>query len=286
MPHCKNTKTIREISRSFEKNNENAMNDIVCTVEALKVDDKSMGTTSKANSRVKLSDKLLILLLFPFFRVANISHYVGSKLSALCQPGCKDMFYELLNSQHVDWRSLLYILTRRMIRRAESASSTEEGAVRCLIADDTDLPKRGMAIELVSRIFSHVTHTYNYGYKALMLGYHDGKSFSALDFSLHGEAGKDGKYGLSDKQRKAQSKKKRSAGNPDKVRHDEYFKKKTDNLIAMIRRAIQKGIRFDYLLVDSWFTCKELVRFIKTRRIGCHFLGIVKLGKTNYELGA
>lgn len=284
MPHCKNTKTIREISRSFEKNNENAMNDIVCTVEALKVDDKSMGTTSKANSRVKLSDKLLILLLFPFFRVANISHYVGSKLSALCQPGCKDMFYELLNSQHVDWRSLLYILTRRMIRRAESASSTEEGAVRCLIADDTDLPKRGMAIELVSRIFSHVTHTYNYGYKALMLGYHDGKSFSALDFSLHGEAGKDGKYGLSDKQRKAQSKKKRSAENPDKVRHDEYFKKKTDNLIAMIRRAIQKGIRFDYLLVDSWFTCKELVRFIKTRRIGCHFLGMVKLGKTNYEL--
>ena len=39
-----------------------------------------------------------------------------------------------------------------------------------------------------------MTHTYKYGYKALMLGYHDGKSFFALDFSLHGEAGKDGKY--------------------------------------------------------------------------------------------
>ena len=284
MPHCKNTQTIREISRSFENNNENAMNDIVNTIEALKVDDRSMGTKSKANSRVKLSDKLVIVLLFPFFSVANISHYVGSKLSALCQPGCKDMFYEMQNSPFIDWRSLLYILTRRMIRRASYESSTGKEAVRCLIADDTDLPKRGKVIELVSRIYSHVTHTYNYGYKALMLGYHDGKSFFAIDFSLHGEAGKDGKYGLTDKQRKAQSKKKRDTENPDKVRHDEYFSKKTDNLIAMIRRALRKGIRFDYLLVDSWFTGKELVRFIKTRKIGCHFLGMVKLGKTNYEL--
>ena len=284
MQHCKNTQTIREISKSFEKNSEKAMNEIVSTVEALKVDDRSMGTESKANSRVRLSDKLLIVLLFPFFRVANISHYAGSRLSALCQPGCKDMFYEMQNSPFIDWRSLLYILSRRMIRRAVRESKTEDGAVRCLIADDTDLPKRGKVIELVSRIYSHVTHTYNYGYKALMLGYHDGKSFFALDFSLHGETGKDGKYGLTDKQRKAQNRKKRIADNPDKVRHDEYFKKKTDNLIAMIRRAIQKGVRFDYLLVDSWFTGKELVRFIKTRRIGCHFLGMVKLGKTNYEM--
>ncbi len=57
MPHCKNTQTIREIAKCFEKNTEKAMNDI-----------------------------------------ANISHYVGSKLFALCQPGCKDMFYELQKS--------------------------------------------------------------------------------------------------------------------------------------------------------------------------------------------
>ena len=132
------------------------MNDIACTVEALKVDDRSMGTKSKANSRVRLSDKLLILLLFPFFQVANISHYVGSRLSALCLPGSKDMFYELQNSPYIDWRSLLYILTRRIIRRAVSGGSAEEGAVRCLIADDTDLPKRGKVIEIVSRVFSHV----------------------------------------------------------------------------------------------------------------------------------
>ena len=110
MPHCKNTQTIREIAKCFEKNTEKAMNDIANTIKALKVDDRFIGVKSKANSRLKLSDKLAIMLLFPFFSIANISHYVGSKLSALCQPGCKDMFYELQKSPVIDWRSLLSVI--------------------------------------------------------------------------------------------------------------------------------------------------------------------------------
>lgn len=51
----------------------------------------------------------------------------------------------------------------------------------------------------------------------------------------------------------------------------------------MIRLAISKGIRFDYVLVDSWFTCFELVKFIVSRRIKCHFIGMIKMGKTRYN---
>jgi len=50
----------------------------------------------------------------------------------------------------------------------------------------------------------------------------------------------------------------------------------------MIRTAIKKGVRFDYVLVDSWFTCFELVKFIKTRRINTHLIGMGKMGKTRY----
>ena len=53
-------------------------------------------------------------------------------------------------------------------------------------------------------------------------------------------------------------------------------------MISMIRICITNGVRFDYLLVDSWFTCYQLVAFIKSRRIGCHLLGMIKMGKTNY----
>ena len=156
-----------------------------------------------------------------------------------------------------------------------------------MIADDTDLPKRGKSFELLSRIYSHVTNTYNYGFKGLFLGYHDGTSFFGLDFSLHGEKGDEKKtnykpYGLTEKQQKARYSKKRSTKSTGIRRENEYFKTKTEMLIEMIKTAILQGIRFDYLLTDSWFTCFELIRFISARRIKCHFLGMLKRGKTKY----
>lgn len=55
-------------------------------------------------------------------------------------------------------------------------------------------------------------------------------------------------------------------------------------MINMICLAIAKGLRSDYVLVDSWFTCfLELVRFIASRRIKCHFIGMIKMGKTRYD---
>jgi hypothetical protein len=50
----------------------------------------------------------------------------------------------------------------------------------------------------------------------------------------------------------------------------------------MVRSAIGQGLRFDYMLVDSWFTCFALVKFVATRRFGCHLLGMAKMGKTRY----
>jgi hypothetical protein len=53
-------------------------------------------------------------------------------------------------------------------------------------------------------------------------------------------------------------------------------------MINMIREAIKQGIGFDYVLVDSWFTCFELVQFIVSRRIKPHLIGMGKMGKTRY----
>jgi hypothetical protein len=135
------------------------------------------------------------------------------------------------------------------------------------------MPKRGRCFALLSRIFSHVTHSFGYGYKGLWLSYHDGKSFFALDFSQHGEKGKNSEkpYGLTAKQSKKRfENKKREATSCSQIRVNEYFKKKTDRLIEMVKIAIKEHIAFDYLLTDSWFTNFELLKFIATRRKKCH----------------
>ena len=53
----------------------------------------------------------------------------------------------------------------------------------------------------------------------------------------------------------------------------------------MVKRAVRHGVRFDYLLVDSWFTCAELVTLITSRHIKCHLLGMIKMGTTRYTTG-
>ena len=41
--------------------------------------------------------------------------------------------------------------------------------------------------------------------------------------------------------------------------------------------AIKRGVRFDYLLVDSWFTSTKSVRLITGRHVNCYLLGMIKL---------
>ncbi len=50
-------------------------------------------------------------------------------------------------------------------------------------------------------------------------------------------------------------------------------------MIAMIRRAIRKGVRFRYVLADSWFACKDVIRFIRSRHVRCDYLGMIKVGE-------
>jgi hypothetical protein len=188
----------------------------------------------------------------------------------------------------IDWRKISYTIFFKILKKVELNSSlNQEHKTRCLIIDDTDLPKTGMKTELIGRVFSHVTQRSCLAFKGLFMGYHDGTSFFALDFSFHGEKGKNKKkqYGLTNKQLKERFSKKRDENSAAFTRKEEYFKSKIDQMLEMIKRAIKQGLRFDYVLVDSWFTCYDLVKLIKTRRIACHLLGMAKMGKTNYLFG-
>ena len=51
----------------------------------------------------------------------------------------------------------------------------------------------------------------------------------------------------------------------------------------MLKSSIIEGVRFNYLLVDSWFICSELLKFVVSRYFGCHLIGMIKMGKTKYE---
>ena len=279
----KSTIKLTELQKYFSSE-EKAIDTLFRVLGSLKMMNRPFHAVDKVNTQYCGKQIFMVILLFPLFAVKDISHFSGSYLYKTCQCG-KDVFYRLINSPLFDWRKLQYQITGQLIRRVEKhAQVSDDVPIRCLIADDTDLPKRGRCFEMLSRIFSHVTHSYNYGFKGLFLGYHDGKSFFGLDFSLHGEKGKDNEkpYGLTRKQTKKRFKSKRPQKSCSQQRVNEYYKTKTEMLIEMIARAISTGIVFDYLLTDSWFTNFELIKFITTGKIKCFFPGMVKNGNTKY----
>ena len=184
-----------------------------------------------------------------------------------------------------DWRKIVYrinlqLLNKIILRSDENKSKDPV----CLIIDDTDLPKTGTKIEKLGRIFSHVTHSSLLGFKALFLCRTDGKTQTVLYFSLHGEEGKhpEKPFGMTKKQRDKQYSKVREETEAVNNRIGEYTQSKIEKAIEMVNHAIREGIHFDYLLADSWFTCTDIVKFIKSRHMCCHYLGMIKMGKTKY----
>ena len=252
-------------------------------MECINIRPSLIGTEKKDNCKFTNVQVLNLLMLFPFFVVRNAYQYSGSSLSRLfsCE---KDMFYRFMNDGNVKWRKLLYAMNLQLLRKISRSSETQNDRPVCLIIDDTDAPKSGRKCELIGKVFSHIEHKTILGYKCLTLLYTDGLSQLMLDFSLHGEEGRkpDRKQGLSDKERKARFIEDHS-GEAVEERIKEYTMKKTDKAIEMVKYAIKRGIRFDYLLVDSWFTNADFVRLITSRHIKCHLLGMIKLGKTKYH---
>lgn len=251
-------------------------------MEHINIRSSEIGVEKKPNCKFTTLQVFHLLMLFPFFSVRNAYKYSESALSRLfvCK---KDMFYRFMNDGDVKWRDLLYAMNRRLIRKIKSETTFEGKKPVCLIIDDTDAPKTGKTAEMLGKVFSHVQHKCVLGYKCLTLLLSDGTSQLMLDFSLHGEDGKnpDMKQGLTQRERDARFSENHEGQSVDE-RVAEYGQDKISRAIDMVKLSIKKGIRFDYLLCDSWFTCAAIVQFVTSRRIKCHYLGMMKMGNTKY----
>ena len=107
-----------------------------------------------------------------------------------------------------------------------------------------------------------------------------------LDFALLGEKGRNGNFGMSAKELKQRFTKPRNGQDVLLERINEYTASKISLMIDMIKRALGKGLKFRYVLADSWFACKDIIRFIRSRHMRCDYLGMIKVGgngKTKYH---
>lgn len=380
MQQNKDSKNIYTIENDNEKN----AKDIFRTLSIMKIKRTGNFFNSIKRCGVKVSDVMLLLMLMPFYHLKSIPALVKSGLGTNHGVKCSNsVYYDLKNNSKLNWRSLLWLVALRFKYLAADTNSDVVNNVKAFICDDSPLPKSGIKTELVSRIHDHVSGTFIFGYKILVLGYWDGFSFYPLDFSLHREKGgqieivkkrlntankrlsaqrkvlKKGKnlltrakdllkitrkenknkqtktakkkietaknrvkrakqkfkvtdskyvelenkaielraelketqkkhphYGLSKTQTNEQFKKERNAETPGAQRAAEIDEKKTSSLLAMLKRAVKRGFKADYLLTDSWFFNYELVNFISklNKKTKLNLISMAKMGTTKYKL--
>jgi hypothetical protein len=210
-----------------------------------------------------------IIRLLTLLKVADIPtvhRCINSDMSSLL-PFCKDLLYKVKNDFRINWRRILLKQAFSSMKGITQEQDDDAAAQSCFILDDTDLPKRGKAIELIGRIFSHVTRRYELGFKCMNLAYWSGKHLLHLDFSLHVELGKKKDQGLTKKELVNRYSKSRNINSPGYTRETEALENKIVSSIKMMRRAIAMGFQASYILADSWFFCSKLVKFASSKNL-------------------
>lgn len=179
-----------------------------------------------------------------------------SRFHGLLDTG-KNCFYRMMLRPSMDWCRLLLGAICRFQAIVCKEGADRSDTPRYYILDDTTLEKFGFSMERVSRVYVHGSGCCILGFKLLLLAVSDGVSTFPVDFSLHREKGKNGNYGLSDKQQKKQYEAIRDTSSPMNTRLKECDRSKLDMAIEMLERTWGHGIHANYLLADSWFALKD-----------------------------
>lgn len=286
MSTYKITPFLSDIKEFFKKSDMTAaMQNISSVLSQVKMTEPdTLAVKSKSNCVYKLLTIFQCLLLFPCFGIKNPYHNQKQSILGQLIKAKKDVFYRFMGNPNINWRKAQLHISSQLWDRIHLRSDHKVDDV-CLILDDTDHEKTGRTIEKIGRVHSHLAHKAVLGFKCLCMAITDGVSQILLDFAIVGEKGKKGNYGMSAKELRQRHITEHDSEEL-RQREREYETSKIELAKEMIKRAIRRGIKFSYVLADSWFTNKEIIRFIHSRHIKCHWLGMIKVGengKTKYH---
>jgi len=174
-------------------------------------------------------------------------------------PFSKDVVYRFLNSFNYNWVKFLSLLSSEVIDN-KLRKLTSADRVNVLIADDTTYCRdRSKNVELISRVMDNSANKWVKGFKLLTLGWSDGNTFIPFGFNL-----------ITSKEEKKQlqpinkSIDKRTNGYKFRMT---ALEKKTDALVDLVKKAVEKGIPADYVLFDSWYAFPKIISKIKALKV-------------------
>lgn len=181
----KKVEQIEKVSKSPEALTQN----ISDVIDKFEIRDILKNLDMIKRSGALLSTMYMALLILPFAGMSSVLALFKSGLNKAGEGG-KDAYYEAKNNENVSWRLLLASIAKRfvyLVGNDKEGLSEKINTVKALIIDDSTLQKTGKSIEGIGYVHDHVTNFFVLGYKLLVIGFWDGRSFIPIDFSIHKE---------------------------------------------------------------------------------------------------
>lgn len=191
MQHYKNTNKISDLE-IVASNPEKLTSSLTQAMDKFNVKANFQIFDFVKSKGLAVSSLLSILLILPFYSVANVYSLIKCGLHGQAFQGKKDAYYDIKNNENIDWRKLLLLHAKRFMYLARKNVHMAANGLTAIIFDDTLLEKTGKTIEKVSIVNDHASKAgirFVIGFKLLVCGFWDGASFIPLDFSIHRERG-------------------------------------------------------------------------------------------------
>lgn len=208
-------------------------------------------------------------LLLLVFQGKNLYRFLNSKHKD--QAVSKNTYYRFLNETSYNWRKFLLLLAAKVT--SSFAALTRPERVKVFVLDDSVMKRnRSKKVELLAKVYDHVEHKFQKGFSLLTLGWSDGYSFLPVGFNMLSSAKQANRY-----QEVSDTIDHRTNGYKNRR---ESMMKKTDAAVLLIRRALEYGIKADYVLMDTWFTTEPMIK--EVLKTGLDVIGMVKQLKQRY----
>lgn len=214
---------------------------------------------------------LFQLLIILVFESKNLYRLLDSKKGE--DRPQKDAYYRFLKQPTYAWRRFLSSLSLRVIQ--SFTRLTSDNRVKVLIVDDSLFSRsRSKKVELLARVFDHVSGKMVKGFSMLTLGWSDGHSFVPVDFDMLSSA--------KDKHRLHEIDERIDKRTHGFKRRQDALQQRPDSVEKMVKNALESGILADYILMDSWFANEPMIK--KMLDMDLDVIGMVKNQKQKYEL--
>jgi len=173
------------------------------------------------------------------------SFYQQKKDAPESIPFEQDTFYRFLNACTIHWRKFTLLLSTAIIQKV-IAPLTSESRRNVLIIDDSVFSRnRSKKVELLARIYDHVSGTYVKGFRMLTLGWSDGNTFLPLSHCLLSSASKRQQLqGAS-----ADIDPRSNGGKQRKLAQ----RKASEVVLELLKEAKATQVPAQHVLFDSWF---------------------------------